>query len=301
MNDLTQSPVLYLNKNKAMETLINALRNGYLALFIGAGVSKSASKYFPDWESLVKTCCEEKNLEFVKRRGVSNTYLRKRMEEVERHCSEDEFLKLVKDSLYKNIEYNIDVMKTSLLVALGALVMGSVRGSAGTVVNYNFDDLLEWYLDFHGFHTQIIHDYPSLKKKSDITIYHPHGFLPKLNKYKNFKSKTIVITEQSYQAIIGEQVNPWNELQRSIMGCSLALFVGLSGDDPHIGSLCEAVYNRLLNKKRIIGFQVLKDTNKNREDETYNLRRGIVNLYIDDYKELPELLLRICREAANLQ
>jgi len=300
MIELGQAPEIYLDPNKAIETLTLALRNGYLTVFIGAGVSKSATSAFPDWVSLVRQCCEEADVHFDEERSESNEYLRQVVEDVERKYSPSDFLNIVERFLYEGVEYNIQLMKTDLLVSLGSIVMNSLRGGARAVVNYNFDDLLEWYLAYHGFCIDVVSMYPTLLRNSDVSIYHPHGFLPRLDVNRDLRTRDIVFSEQKYQRAMTSEVSPWNEVQRALLGCTLGLFVGLSGEDPHIAALCDKVYNQIIGKKRIIGFQVLKDEPKSRDKEGYNLSRGIVNVYISDYTQLPEFLLSICRSAAGL-
>jgi len=297
---LDSAPETYLDANIAKETLSGALRNGSLSLFVGAGISRSTTRGFPDWVSLVKRCCDEKGVDFNARKKGSNTYLRKCMETVERKCAKQEFLSLVGTKLYQNVQYDIQLMRTDLLVALGALVMTSVRGGARAVVNYNFDDLLEWYLGYHGFTLDIVSRFPALTTRSDVQVYHPHGFLPHMPKFNDLKTNTVILTEKSYQLAISSEVNPWNEFQRSLMGSTLGLFVGLSGDDPHIDNLCNKVYEQIISKKRILGFILLLDTPTNRQDEQHRLARGLIPMYIQKYADLPTVMLNICQLAAEL-
>ena len=178
--------------------------------------------------------------------------------------------------------------------------MGSVRGSAGAVVNYNFDDLLEWYLSYHGFKVQTISDPPSIISNADVTVYHPHGFLPLTNKFKPFEMDDIIFSERSYKASRTAEVNPWNELQRSILSSKCALFIGMSGQDPHVEDLCWYAYDRLLERKRIVGFIILSNTEENVSKEKDFFRNGLVTYYIKDHDALPEKLLNFCRLAADL-
>jgi hypothetical protein len=300
MTFLDQSPETYLDRETAMQSLAGALRKGSLVLFLGAGVSKAATSSLPGWDELVKACCAGKSVSFNSARAESNEYLRRVIEDVERKCTNDEFLALVEGALYTMVRYDIEVMKTNLFVALGSLIMNSLRGSAGAVVTYNFDDLLEWYLCYHGFVVEIVSDFPSLSIRSDVRVYHPHGFLPKIERFRKYRSKRLVFSQQKYEAEISSQDHPWNEIQRGLLSCNVGLFVGLSGEDPHISILCEKVYNRIVEKKRLIGFQVLLDDAASREKEGYNLARGIANQYLRSYDELPEFLLEISRRAADL-
>ncbi len=331
MSGFTLSPDLYLVKDTAIETLAFALKSGCLTLFIGAGISKSASKEFPKWNELVMTCCAKNEIDFnISKAGldendtknINNEYLLKKMEEVKHKISNESlYINNVKEALYENIikdsdkdkdkdtkqeshndpTYDYVLMHKELLIAIGSIIMGSIRGNTDCVINYNFDDLFEWYLDQHGFKTQVISKFPCTIYKSDVNIYHPHGFLPLQKKYKGIETKKIVLSKNEYETVISEEVNPWNEFQRFILSTKLGLFIGMSGDDKHISSLCNYVYNKDVstNQKRILAFIILIDNEENRSNEQENLRRGLINTYIKNYSELPSMLLSICRKATE--
>ena len=300
MVDLDLAPELYSERDNATEAIVEALKNGYLTLFIGAGVSKSATSLFLNWADLAKKICQIANVAFLEGRASSNIYIRGVIQDVEDKTPSEDYIQLVKRTLYENVEYNNSALTKDLLVALGSLVMGSLRGSAGVVVNYNFDDLLEWYLCYHGFTVQPISEIPSIIKKADVTIYHPHGFLPLTEKFRTLQTQSIVFSERSFKNSITAEVNPWNELQRSILGSKCALFIGMSGDDPHIENLCWYAYDKLLKRKRVVGFIILKNQENNLDIQKSLLRNGLVPFFINDHNELPELLLNFCRLAADL-
>lgn len=298
--NLSLSPELY-DKSNSTKILANALQNGCLSLFIGAGVSKSASSAFATWDQLVENCCIEAKIEFDPNKREDNSYLRKRISDIENSLPQHDYLKLVTKCLYKGVNYNYDELTKSLLVAIGSIVMGSIRGSAGIVVNYNFDDLLEWYLSFHGFKCQVVSKIPSLITKSDVVVYHPHGFLPKSSKFEPFSTDSIIFSYKNYKDYCSFEVNPWNELQRSILSSKCNLFIGLSGDDEHIETLCNYAYGvKLLNSSRIIGFIVLPKNEISQQKIKDNLGCGLITVEIDNHDALPDFLLEICRNAAEL-
>ena len=113
---LSKQPALLKQKENADDALVDALQRGYLSIFIGAGVSKSASQEFPKWDELVKKCCNSTSVEFDENQKESNKYLRVRMEKVHRKCTENGigYLDNITRSLYDGIEYDIGLMKTDL-------------------------------------------------------------------------------------------------------------------------------------------------------------------------------------------
>jgi hypothetical protein len=217
----------------ALDTLSKALQEGYLTLFIGAGVSKSASENFPDWYKLVHECCTRLSVTLDQKKKSNNKYLREKMEIVENRCKEQghKYSIIVRESLYKDVNYDLSIMKSDILIALGSLIMGSVRGSIKNVFTYNYDDLLEWYLEFHGFMTQIVTKFPQLIKRSDVNIYHPHGFLPREKKFLSFENTDVILSQHSYLKSYKE-VESWNEYQVATLSCTLGLFIGKRSTNP---------------------------------------------------------------------
>lgn len=302
MNILEGDPILHLNNTKqAIKNISYALKKGSLALFIGAGVSKAASGSFPKWDELVVRLCEEIDVPYDKSKLESNKYLRTLINDVEKNLEHNEYINLIKNKLYEGVNYDYDMLSMKLLVAIGSLIMGSVRGSSGIVINYNFDDILEWYLSYHGFKTQVISIPSQIIEKSDVTIYHPHGFLPKSNLFKEFENNKIIFSQRSYLTANAEQVDPLNELQRSVLSSKIPLFIGMSGDDEHIESLCNLAYEKIVNYKRLLGYIVISKQDKGHEDKIKPLLDvGLATILIDQYDDLPNLLLDICRKAAGL-
>ena len=289
-----------MDRVNADNAIVSALREGYLSLFIGSGVSKSATSLFKIWSELVRDCCNEASVFFDDSQADSNSYLRGVIQDIEDKLSKEEYIELVKKCLYKDIVYDNSVLKKDLLVSLGSLVMGSFRGSASSVINYNFDDLLEWYLCYHGFSVQTISEIPTIVSSSDVTIYHPHGFLPLVPKFNYLETSDLIFSARSFKDSTASEVNPWNELQRSILGAKFALFVGMSGDDPHVEILCFYAYEKLLRRRRIVGIIILTDNADNRKKERELIRNGVVPYYIHNHDDLPDTLLHFCRLAADL-
>jgi hypothetical protein len=306
------SPDLLLaDPAKIIDVLVSALTGGYLSVFVGAGVAMSTTQpvsgglipprpVLPSWGGLVEECCRQVGLTFATTRSKENDYLLRMAEDVENACKSSgiSFLDVVMKALYINCaRYDETLLKCDLLIALGSLVMTSTRGSASVVVNYNFDDLLEWYLLLHGFTVSIVSDLPTLAQRADVVVYHPHGFLPKTDKLLPYRSQSLIFTKRSYQRAYKDST-PWNEFQRFRFGCNICLFVGLSGNDPHIEWLYSSVHDEL-HGNRILGILIVIDTLENRELEAAAKNRGVIQYYISDHSQLPNVILEICRRAAG--
>ncbi|MCK5347679.1 MAG: hypothetical protein KAR20_29930, partial [Candidatus Heimdallarchaeota archaeon] len=191
----------YQDKHIALDTLSLLLRKGSLCLFLGAGVSKSTGQ-FPSWVELVRFCTEEKNIIQDIHDDEPIDSLLMLMDSVRRKCaSPAEYKEVVQSFLSQNFERTYSHAQNLLLIAIGALAMSSRRGSVNDIITYNFDDLLEWYLGLHGHMIQVITELPYLHEDVDVRIYHPHGFLPSNEIYKN--SSHFVFDQFSYDMTIG--------------------------------------------------------------------------------------------------
>lgn len=315
MEDILYTDPFTLQKDpqKCFNILVDALKNGSLNLIIGAGVSMSTNyeknksnedskKGFPNWSNLAELCCKKVSVSFDIAKANSNKYILNRLEQVRNSCKSQNisFKSIVKESLFENVTYGKESLKTDLLISIGSFIMNSSKSNLTNVINYNFDDVLEWYLTYYGFDLQIISEINNIIYSPDIVIYHPHGFLPKSELFFDYESEDIILSNKDYvRANWNEEF--WNSIQKNIFSNKINLFIGLSGEDTHIESLCQNVYEKIIDRDRIIGVMVLCSKNVNEDIESQNIGNGILTYYIDDYADLPELLLSIVRKARGIE
>ena len=310
---LCHEPSIYENETQANKAIVNCMQNGCLTLFIGTGVSISATeKKFPGWVQLVTRCVNKINaitnsdvISLDPTREKDNGYLQDTMQKVYQkhkdHYGLNGFPAFVKECLYDGVEYGRDVLKSDILFALGGLVMGSIRGSVNSVVTYNYDDLLEWYLKLHGLKVQIIEDYPKTVGQSDVCVYHPHGFLPLMKELQKATTEKILITRTDYIKN-SENGMPWNTLQQVVLSSNVPLFIGFSGEDEHVEQLCHRAKKTIKEKnprRTFLGFIYLQDNSENREKQLRLSEAGLVPIYFGNYDELPQRLLDIAQLAAG--
>lgn len=335
----------YHNNTGAIKSaLASELKEGKLMLVLGAGASASVG--LPSWIQLVNKCIEKHNavntaqqpIELVKYTDNLNDVL-KRTSSVKVSYEEEEFINLVKESLYEDLaqeeaplskelvierieelykthnekfllefikemssrvydsknEYQ-NLLKNELLIAIGALLMGTKRGSIAEVITYNFDDVLEWYLNLNGFVVDIVTDPLALTKNADVTIYHPHGFLPFSDEFS--PGESIVFDETSFNRRIGNTGDsPWRDRLRILLSTKKAIFIGLSGDDPTFGPSLERVQSEVKDRD-IIGYWFRKSPS-NRDQEISDKNNKILPIYVDDYSDIPGFLLEITQMASK--
>lgn len=293
--DVIEISVLQSDRNKAAKILGSHLKSGSLALAIGAGTSSDLG--LPNWFELVRRCMKEAEIDGAIDENTPNDTLRSKMEQVENKKGKD-YSKLVHDALYEGVEYSKEILKKELLIALGALLMGSRRGSVSQVFNFNFDNVLDWYLSLHGYTTQIVTDLPTLREDVDVTIYHPHGYLPKDADARSF-SKFLVFSKYSYaEKLANFETDLWIAEFRQVLRSKELLFVGLSGEDPIFDPLLVRDLP-MIQKRRYTGFWLF-GPNVTEDRITEVKKRNVVPLRFDAYNQIPDFLFRVCQEAASL-
>jgi hypothetical protein len=291
--DSVEIAVLEANPQLAIPIIAERLRSGSLALAIGAGAS--AGFGLPTWYQLVHRCLLKAGIDTVVDKDTPNETLRSLAEQIEQKLG-PHYHMVVSDALYEGVEYSDNMLKQDLLISLGALLMGSRRGNVNEIINFNFDNVLEWYLHLHGYTTQTVSHIPSLLRDVDVTIYHPHGYLPKDLSVAEF-SRFLVFSQYSYdERFAAFDTDPWVAHFVHTLRSKELLFVGLSGDDPMFGPLLVKVYPEIRHS-RYTGFWFFGPDVKTENIDKLK-SRGVVPLRFGSHLEIAQYLLKVCQEAA---
>lgn len=287
----------YANDIETSQKLLGRLvSRGELVLFLGAGVS-TASK-LPNWERLVKRCEKAAGITPPAGKRTTEEFMEAMDAVAEEVGDADKFRELVRTNLYPKSfiakgSYPDSILRQKLLIALGALVMPSGRGSINEVITLNFDDLLEWYLKLHGFTSQSVPNFPVyLRSDVDVTIYHPHGYLP----LTGASTDWLVLSRQEFIDRIAQiDGRPWSELLVNTFMTKRLLAIGTSMSD-----LDMSVYVAKAQGGSKDGFPAgfvvavgMKESKRKRL-----LNAGIVPIVLDSYDDIPTYLLGVCRHAA---
>ena len=208
---------------------------------------------------------------------------------------EAKYREVVRRNLYKGAKGEEEFLLQPLLVVLGAMMMKARRGSIGQVITLNFDDVMERYLGLHGFGNQTVVNLPCLLHAADVTIYHPHGFLP-LDAEHAGRGR-LIFSQYSYDQLLAPEIDPWRHLTKSLMLSKVMLFVGISRDDPELGSLLVSVKQEL-GGTRPNGFWLL-GPDDDAKTGRWLLERNVVPLVFSDYNDYPKFLLKVCQRAAS--
>lgn len=127
----------------------------------------------------------------------------------------------------------------TLLDAVADLAARKRRGM-GTIVTFNFDDLLERALDARGVEFASVVG-PGRRREDDrLRIVHVHGFVPREGESAR---ETMVFTEPDYHALT-ESIFHWglSEIVDALRKRTV-LFLGLSMSDPSLRRLLDASRN----------------------------------------------------------
>lgn len=185
------------NPDETAKILSVHLNAGALGLFLGSGASSGFG--MPGWQDLVIGCMKKVDSKFTPLCSYSNADLKKIMDEVKSKAGVD-YIKLIREELYKNANFDfLTVSNKDLLIAISALVVGKARGRVKNIVTYNFDDVLEWYLNILGLTTSNISPKTLIKtKNSDIDVTHIHGFIPNDKKF-GIGSDKIIFSKMEFE------------------------------------------------------------------------------------------------------
>lgn len=294
ITEISKDPHLFLDCtiDDTLPTISTLLNGGYLSIFMGTGVSMSAGFNIPDWDTFVKNCCDDATIRYDKSGNVLTL-----MDKVQTKIPSKDWIQFLHKNLYGTTTYNLNDMKTDLSVALMTLIVNSIKGGIKSIVNFNYDNLLQWYISSYGFSVNTVYKPYTLIGRADVDIYHPHGYIPLGESINDVEIDDIIISHKDYQRVRTSNYK-WDSLLKQTILKNVILSIGLSGDDEHIYDLFYDCYNQKLMKDRILAFHFRKKGEKYKFEPEGMLERGIVCLEYDEYDDLPKYLMKISQNAS---
>jgi hypothetical protein len=269
------------------------LTGGRLALVLGAGISIPIG--LPSWSDLVN-------------RAFAKTGLTRSLQQTDQvaaetlfaHVGNDEtaFAELIRGVLYDGIDLSMTSLRNrDLLAALGALTMGSNRGSVTKVLTFNFDDLLERFLTYYGFFVEPVVTVPAWGSRVDTRVYHIHGLLP--SDLSIAVRNPIVMTQKHFDDITGKDGNVWRSLMVDLFQTHTCIFIGLSGNDNNLSSALTEAQKRhacLARKDAFWGVRFCLDFDPM---TGFWQQRGVYCCRAPTHDSLPTKLFEICQTASE--
>lgn len=275
--------------------LVTQLAKGKLALVLGAGVSMGFG--LPNWTDLVDELYRARGK--VRQAGLSDVQASEVLLHSEFSTNRVAFAEAVRQCLFRNYWTRADLLLNSaLLQAIGALTVRSVRGSAGLVISFNFDDLLERYLRLYGFVAKPVAELPRWDGRADVFVYHPHGLLS--SERSATSTRGVVFVESDYNEVLGNAENLWHQRLQEALIEHTCLFIGLSGADPNLSLAMQKAEKVIRNSgkrpEHCWGIRICKQGDPMNE---LWATKGVHCYEVVSFEEIPRILLNLCRLAAE--
>jgi hypothetical protein len=225
----------YRDKQSKCTTLLSSnLKRGCLGLLLGSGVSYDLK--LPSWQLLVERCIVELSPTTIVKTDPSYYDLQTLSDKIKlKSPSLDAYHDLVKRKLYEGVDFDFHFAKKDLLIALSSLIVGKVRGNVNHIITYNFDSVLEWYLQINGLKVNVSNKAELLSNAADIEVTHLHGYLPH-DPLLGENSDFLVFSKEEFEDR-KVQYNYWKFVTQDFHRRHLFLSVGLSPDSL-INDLC---------------------------------------------------------------
>ena len=329
-------------REEIIEKLKDSYDRGQFTLFLGAGVSSSAG--MPSWDNLLNSLfVAYLSREFDKDNAIDSAdinelvgrlnkvaesstlmgarYLRKGL--TGNSAETNNFVDAITQSLYelRNKDFDID---SRLLRAIAATCMPRRTGArVRSVVNYNFDDLLEKQLTKAGIAHRSVYTETEIYDPDELPVYHVHGFLPEdRSKYSSLENSTLVFSEEGYHHIYTNAYHWSNLVQLNCLRENNCLMIGLSMTDPNLRRLMDISARSLEQTKHFAFMKRLAITDfcydateagkkpaiRNIDGATKFLdthhvlnealmkELGVTVLWYENYNEIPEILERLTKQ-----
>jgi hypothetical protein len=269
---------------------------GKLALFVGAGVSVSCG--LPDWKRLAEKVIEQTWPRSIQpyahpmiRHAVGQKNPLDSMRIVRQRLKQ-QFNDMVRQALYDN-----GTVVSDLVMAI--VTLQHVR----RICCYNYDDVLEDALDRTQKEYYTVYQGDQIPFLSNaLVIFHPHGYLPRLQRTQDTTSEFIVLSEDDYHQLYASPYSWSNLLQLGLLMNYSALFVGCSLTDPNMRRLLDIVKEMQPTHQH---FALLKDptyqpdktgwdlmpfpTIKAFEEEDLHAR-GVLPIWFNEYADIAQML-----------
>ncbi len=250
----------------------------------------------PSWKKLIHGCFNE-----LEEEPEPGNDLELKGSQLEKICKERgvDIRSILKSNLYPDNTISPGVLMSSKrLGALGAMTMGSRRGSVTDVVTFNYDSVLEEYLTLHGYVARVVKSLPSLTGREDVTVFHPHGYLPSASG-PGRDSANVVLSKESVLKMVGDTGHPWMAFLRNLVRSKVILMVGISLTTTLGSSLGPilAYEGGDISRERPSAFWIGKGE-PGADERSVLLNSNVVPVSLRSHEEIDDFLVSVCRKAA---
>jgi type I restriction-modification system DNA methylase subunit len=284
-----------------------------LVLFLGAGCS--VGDEIPNWNKLLENLLfdlfnehiededllnrlelinkDDKFFKIKEKLDKSNLMLGRFIKEM----LDERFTEQTRMSLYNNDIR--DICGNSTLNAISDFIRDN-KDSINGIITYNFDDLLEFYLDKRHINYNSIYNGGINPSQDQIPIYHVHGYLPKDIVVEN---DSVIFGEKEYHIQYGDPHSWQNMIPLKFLREKTVLFIGLSMDDPNLRRLLEIGYRYFNSPKHYLIYS--KKRWDSHDENVSNIFRGMEErtfhdlglkiIWLENHDEIIDLLKNISK------
>jgi len=247
---------LDLDSQKSFSNFIKASKTKEITIVCGAGLSVSAG--LPTWTTYLRRIVseflltwkemEDYNPKFkdvapkamsINMMGEYYQYRFPHFEIPDNFINEDPLIlaQLIKNCiepanwrylLRKALYGKVQNFSDDLISIIFKIVRDSAK--AGSIMTYNYDDLIEIFFNAKGFKTSSIVGENHFKAHKYFPIYHLHGILP----FKGGLESKVYLSEEDYLTDIIQPNSWYNQIHTTKLTSTCCLFIGLSFNDPSL-------------------------------------------------------------------
>lgn len=291
----------YDNRALLQAHLADEAVRGRLALVLGAGVSVPFG--LPDWSTLLTRLYASVGAAMPARLSDE----RRAEHFLSAHCTSGaDFLQRVRDALYDGVNVGLwELRQNRTLAAVATCARSAHRERPTPVISFNFDDMLESYLEHHGCRTQVVLDSITWAASTEVVVFHPHGLLPYDRGLR--ASESIVLDQRSFSDIVIGESSRWKDVLRNELRRHTCLFIGVSGFDDHLDALLVATEREHAGRADGLLYWGVRLEAQARDDGDLAMdglwrRRGVATFRVNDFEDdLPRFLFDVCRLIAPRQ
>src|SRR5262249_55666536 len=138
---------------------------------------------------------------------------------------------------------------------------------------------------------------------SEVLIFHPHGFLPRVSHSRKYSAERIILSEDDYHELYSSPYCWSNVIQLKLLLSFNVLFVGCSLKDPNIRRLLDVCKNMRSGQKHFAIIRIPHHETtpewkgwvnaeflRHDVEEPLLRDRGITPLWIDRHENIPTML-----------
>jgi len=287
------------DRKRITELLGRYLNNGHLGLLLGAGVSVALN--LPNWFSLVNNIYQDVFEKPLEDKNYSAAELKEIVDDIKNKISDQTiYLDKVKHYLYHGVEFDFTMAKKELLIALSSLIVGKNRGNVRNIITYNFDSVLEWYLNLLGLDVDTFTKAEFLTKSVDVVIAHIHGYLPFGNHGKN--SKEIVFSGDEFVERLIASNEYWKEYFMEFFRRHTFLSIGMSAESvvkdvcPYLKEMQKWYRSNEIDRNMPYGISFLTPGERTDKFIPKLLEHGVIPLILP-HTEIPTAIFEVVESA----